>query len=131
MTLSDELAKLRDRYESVVEENRWLKEQLNPPGFLPASFPLSEREEQLFKLLITRPQWTREALCNAIYINEPDEDMPDLRMIDVLVCKIRRKLKPFEIEIKTYWGKGFGMSEAMRQRAQRIIADEIAKEAAA
>lgn len=126
----EEVVRLRRQNTRLEEENRWLKDQLRPPGFLPSAFPLTDREEALFKALISRPQWTREALLNSLYLGVSDRDLPDLRMVDVLVCKVRRKLKPFGLEIQTYWGKGFGMTADMRARAEKLIADETAKEAA-
>lgn len=34
-------------------------------------------------------------------------DERELKIVDVLVCHIRRKLKPLGIEVKTVWGEGY------------------------
>ena len=51
----------------------------------------------------------RQGLSNALYQCSADE--PDIKIIDVFICKIRRKLRvmfPGEINrIRTEWGQGY------------------------
>ena len=58
-----------------------------------------------------------------------DKDEPgEEKIIDVLVCKIRKKLKPYGIDIKTHWGRGYylpprsGAGIAARSTARQIRA---------
>lgn len=48
---------------------------------------------------------SKEALLNDLYGLLPDE--PEIKIIDVFICKLRKKLKPLGVEIQTVWGKGY------------------------
>jgi two-component system cell cycle response regulator CtrA len=39
------------------------------------------------------------------------DDPPDIKMVDLWVCKMRQKLKPFGITIDTVWSSGHKMPE--------------------
>lgn len=32
---------------------------------------------------------------------------PDIKIVDVFVCKMRKKLRPYGITIDTVWGRGY------------------------
>ncbi len=49
---------------------------------------------------------SKERLLASIYALQPDEP-PELKIIDVFVCKLRKKLKPLGVEILTVWGQGY------------------------
>lgn len=48
---------------------------------------------------------SQEALLRSIYGLQMDE--PEIKIIDVFVCKLRKKLKPLGVEIQTVWGSGY------------------------
>ncbi len=48
----------------------------------------------------------KESIMDQVYGLGADEE-PDIKIVDVFVCKIRPKLKPLGIQIKTHWGVGF------------------------
>jgi DNA-binding response OmpR family regulator len=54
---------------------------------------------------------TKEALLSAVYQLRQEE--PELKIIDVWVCKLRKKLKPLGINIDTVWGRGYRMLPAV------------------
>lgn len=68
---------------------------------------LPPSEMAIFAALTARPGHVRskEALLNALGRLEMDE--PEIKIVDVLVCKVRRKLQPLGITIKTAWGDGY------------------------
>lgn len=45
------------------------------------------------------------------------------KLIDVVACEARRKLKAFDITFLTVWGTGYRMDEANRQRLRELLAD--------
>lgn len=48
-------------------------------------------------------------LMDQLYaLNNGDE--PFEKILDVYICKIRRKIKPLGIEIVTHWGKGYSLT---------------------
>lgn len=52
---------------------------------------------------------TKNGLMDAVYTTGID-DQPEIKIIDVFICKLRKKLKPFGIEIATIWGVGYQMT---------------------
>lgn len=129
--MTDVERRLREEVALLQEEVRWLKDLLAPPGFLPAVFKLSAHEERTLKALLSRKEWTREALYESIYLYSNEPNIPDMRMIDTVICKLRRKIKPWGIEIETLYGQGFRIAPAMRAYAAKIIDEEHEKDRAA
>lgn len=52
---------------------------------------------------------TKEALLEWMYQLTPDAE-PEIKIIDVYVCKIRKKIAPLGIRIDTAWGKGYALA---------------------
>ena len=87
---------------------------------------LSGREFQLLELLMLRKGATlsKAAIMDRIYAGSPDE--PDMKIVDVFVCKIRRKLADAAALagasppsagrlIKTIWGHGYQIDASAPQ----------------
>lgn len=51
---------------------------------------------------------SRSDLMDTLY-NHPDS-MPEVKIIDVIACKVRKKLDPLGIVILTTWGVGYSLS---------------------
>jgi len=70
---------------------------------------LTEAEFNLFLLLWQRrPRMvSREALMSEAYWLRNDQDEPEIKIIDVQICKVRKKLATTGIEIDTVWGRGY------------------------
>lgn len=69
---------------------------------------LSAREAALFQTLNLTPGRVsdRTSLMGAIYGLEAGDD-PDQKIIDVMVCKVRKKLQPLGVKIETIHGRGW------------------------
>lgn len=52
---------------------------------------------------VTKPQ-----LMDAIYFDRAGDD-PDVKIIDVFVCKLRRKLAGTRFSVETVWGMGYAL----------------------
>jgi DNA-binding response OmpR family regulator len=52
---------------------------------------------------------SKDALHRALYELDP-EGGAEPKIVDVIVCKIRKKVKPLGIEIDTSWGRGYALS---------------------
>ncbi|MFC3071509.1 winged helix-turn-helix domain-containing protein [Shinella pollutisoli] len=48
---------------------------------------------------------TKEQLLRAV--TSFIDDAPEIKIVDVLVCKIRKKLTGLDIPIHTVWGEGY------------------------
>jgi two-component system, cell cycle response regulator CtrA len=86
-----------------------------------AKLALTPKEfEILAALALRRDQVVgRQQLFNAMYGNEPSE-VPDIKIIDVFVCKIRKRLAEAGAPglIETVWARGY----TMRARAAASVA---------
>lgn len=103
-------ARLERQIEILTERNRQLEDLLLPSGVrLPVEWMLSPKEARLFAHLTTREMVTKQNLMDAIYFDLHTDDEPTIKIIDVFICKVRKKLKPFGIEIETVWGQGYSL----------------------
>lgn len=46
----------------------------------------------------------------------------DPKMVDVVICHLRKRLKPFRVTIKTLWGRGYYLDDENRAKVEAIIA---------
>ncbi|MDE2577925.1 MAG: helix-turn-helix domain-containing protein [Hyphomicrobiales bacterium] len=112
------------RLEVVENENEILRErirQLEHALFtseisIPFEWKLTASEYRVFAFLLTKQVATKEALMSAMYTFRPDSEEPDAKIIDVFICKMRKKLKPFDVEIRTHWGSGYSVDDATRAK---------------
>ena len=109
--LHREVAKLRERVDVLEEEVRQLRDAFEPAVPMPEAWKLTKSEARLLSALArTRGGYlTRERILIALYGLEPDVD---IKIVDVFVCKLRRRLscEGSAIEIRTFRGDGFGLT---------------------
>lgn len=110
---------LRDR---VAQLEEMLGVTFDAPPFL----QLTGCEAQIFGLLLAREAITKRIAMDAVYGDRPDADQAEEKIIDVWVCKMRRKLEPWGIKIETNWGQGYYMSPAMKTLARSLIDERAA-----
>ena len=73
---------------------------------------LTGKERDMLILLGSAPGriWSKEAFINQLYVNGV-EDPPEMKIIDVYICKIRKKLNKVDPVaarmIETVWGRGY------------------------
>jgi two-component system cell cycle response regulator CtrA len=84
---------------------------------LGAKVPLTGKEYQILELLALRKGSTlsKEVILNHLY---GGMDEPDLKIIDVFICKLRKKLcnaSGGRNYIATVWGRGYAMQEPTEQ----------------
>jgi two-component system cell cycle response regulator CtrA len=68
----------------------------------------------------------REQLLAALYSLLSSGDEAEIKIIDIYVCKLRRKLAGMDITIETVWARGYRLvvgREAQRSRAGDASAD--------
>lgn len=66
----------------------------------------------------------REAILEWMYQINPDKE-PEIKIIDVFICKIRKKIEPLGIGIDSHWGKGYSLSAKSRLK---IVSEAPASE---
>ncbi len=107
--------------EYLKEENRQLRAMLVAREFnTPVEWGLSRCEEKLLSSLYAAPGHMRrkEALRIASCL-DPDADE---KVVEVRVSKMRKKLKPYGVIIRTVWGEGYELT----QEAADIIRGALA-----
>lgn len=126
-TLHREIAKLRERIDELEEENRQLKQRSVPDAVFPMRWRLTEREDTFLRVLLAAPGVSsRETLLDAAY--NQNADTPELKIVDVFICKLRKKLAPDGIAITTVWGRGFWLEppgKALVRQAVEATANGI------
>lgn len=106
--LEDELLEAKDNLRDLRKE--FLTEHR------PRPFGMSDYEDKILSLLIKREVATRRAIVQVIY----DGIEPGNNTINCLVSKLRRKLSPFGIEIKTEYGDGYKLSPEGKRRIEEV-----------
>lgn len=84
---------------------------------------LTPHEAAIFGILVERGSATRDQIMHALYALRHDGEEPEVKIVDVLVCKARKKLQRFSISIETVWGQGYRMSAECRDRARKLTTE--------
>lgn len=74
---------------------------------LPNEFGLTQTEMKCVGAILRRGCINQEAIYAAIYGSKPDNEQPDIKIIDVYICKIRKKLKARGYVLKNLFGIGY------------------------
>lgn len=79
---------------------------------------LTRQEFALIEILVAAKGHvrSRERLLDVLYSLQPD-DPPEIKIIDVFVCKLRKKLTPLGVEILTVWGQGYRLVPKAERKA--------------
>lgn len=116
-----------DRVQVLEAENDALRERIfqleEAMGFHwepPVEFHLTGSEGAILGCLMAKPVATKEMIYTALYGMRID-DPPEQKIIDVLICKIRPKLRPWKIEIETVWGRGYSLNTDAKQRIRAMV----------
>lgn len=121
------------RLEALEAENQRLRDELDmlrttfgcEPSVWPAEWCLTGKEGRIVGALMARETCTKVQLMAALYQPGVDDE-PEIKIIDVFVCKVRKKLRPFGINIETVWGVGYRMTPAAKAVAKAQTAGQAA-----
>lgn len=83
-------------------------------------------EAIIFAFLLKRAEATKQQLHHVIEQNRPTEnrEATDPKMIDVIICRLRKKLKPHDATITTVWGLGYRMEQPDREKVVALLQAE-------
>lgn len=86
-------------------------------------FKTTRLEAAILAVLIKRTEVTKQQLHLVIEQNRPSEGRveTDPKMVDVVICHLRKKLKPHDLKIETVWGIGYLMPVEARDRASTML----------
>lgn len=82
-------------------------------------FGLTGTQARLCELLERAPnrQLTRESIYRRLYASRPEVDWPEVKIVDIMVCKIRKRLAGSPLRIVTIWGEGYRLEGALADEA--------------
>lgn len=109
------MRKMVDRIDDLEGQIESLESALNldKTANVQAAFGISENLAHLLIMLSDGKPKNKEALHAALYYRRPDIDAPETKIIDTLVCKLRKYIEPHHIEIGTVWGSGYQITSGL------------------
>ncbi|MGX7708008.1 winged helix-turn-helix domain-containing protein [Methylobacterium sp. Gmos1] len=124
---------LLEEIDTLREAVRRYEELLKPSLYAPLSWRLTPHEEAVLLVLYgakTRVVHRERMLIGVYGILA---DAPEQKILDVFVCKVRRKLMEAQtrISIDTVWGRGWRLNEENHARLHAAITGESIAERAA
>ncbi len=104
-----------DRIMALEDENEVLRQRLEEVTSTVFAIPGVTSKEMIILSTLYRREGivTKGALHSALYQLDPGEGA-DEKIIDVFICKLRKKLSEFGIVIETAWGRGYSLTEESR-----------------
>lgn len=114
---------LRDENDRLRARIQELETALFADVPVPIEYGLTKQEARVFGVLVNRPLATKAAVMAALY-DDIGKDQADPKIVDVCVCKIRKKLRPFGIEIHTKWSEGYFLAESLRHQLRENLSGQ-------
>ncbi len=108
------------RCEELEEEVRQLKAQLYGKAWrCPIEFGMTAQEERILAALVayTGMRGVDFLFEAGTHGNASDDERS--RLVTVIICRIRRKLKPFGLSILTHYARGYSLEPESRRRLLR------------
>ncbi len=97
---------------------------------LPREWGLTLKEDQIFRTILSATGVaTRDRILTALYFDRGDAE-PNQKILDVFICKLRKKLEPFQIKIRTVWGRGWEIDAEVKAQLRKKPAAVAMKAAA-
>jgi hypothetical protein len=84
-------------------------------------FGLEPGLSPILGMLMKRTFVSHSSLYTVLYAGRPEYDWPDAKVMDVQICKLRRKLRKHGVAIQTRWGEGWGMSMSDKAKVRAIL----------
>lgn len=90
-------------------------------------YGLTQYEQAMLGILVSRKEVVSKDQVYTLLYGMHD-DPPEQKILDVWVCRLRQKLKPYDITIHTVWGRGWFIDPEDKQKvnAMRFPATEAA-----
>lgn len=125
MTLRDQYVALLEAENEDLRDRLRLLEEMSGVSFeVPLAFGLTGKERAVFGCLLKNALVKREHLMRVVY--PPPYDDVEMKILDVFVCKIRKKLKPFDVSIETQWGEGYFIAAEGKKKIAELLSGPAA-----
>lgn len=94
---------------------RQLEEAIGVAAEPPLVFGLTKNELIMFGVMMNNRSPRKETFMTALFSDRID-DAPEIKIVDVWICKMRKKLQRYGVEIKTCWGLAMRCRRPARRR---------------
>jgi len=119
MNATTELAELRAENEQLREHIHYLEGLLKKgTDAIPPEWRLTGIEAKIYLALARGGLVSKEQILESAYYDRVD-DPPEIKIVDVFICKLRKKLKPYGVQITTIWGVGYRLEQAQAAGGQQ------------
>jgi DNA-binding response OmpR family regulator len=81
---------------------------------LVSAFGVTKMQAAVLAILADGRLHERDQIMDALYWNRDVDDVPLPKIVDVVVHKLRRRVEPHGLTIKTIWGVGYQLENAGR-----------------
>jgi DNA-binding winged helix-turn-helix (wHTH) protein len=101
-----------------------LQNEDNLRAQLSLKFKVTKQESAILAALLKRDFVTKDQLHQIMEAARPGpihNEQTAPKQIDVLMCKIRKKIKSFNIEIETIWNTGYAVSREHSEKAIQLL----------
>lgn len=120
MTLRDDYVQALERENDDLRNRiRVLEEIAGTSLEVPFEYGLTRKEAIILGVMLKNDLARKEALMEALYPH--DQDAGDVKILDVWVCHMRRKLKPWGIEIVTVYADGWRLPPASKHIVRSML----------
>lgn len=117
MTLRDALVASLEAENDVLRARvSILEQELGLRNAIPLVFGLTGTESKVLSMLMQRGFASKEQLLIAATNDITGNKAPEIKIVDVYICKMRKKLEPFGIVIETVWGRGYNLDANNRSK---------------
>lgn len=113
-----ETERLRDR---IDELERVLGVDMSLANRLRDVFGLEPGLCPIMGMLMKRAFVSHASMYTVLYSGRPECDWPDAKVMDVQICKLRRKLRKHGVSIETRWGEGWMMTMADKAKVRAAV----------
>lgn len=110
--LREEIRSLKIKLSESEEKVQQLKKLLLPPDWEPPlELRLTKQESIVLGCLFKGDggSVSKDHILCVLY--NLSDDPPDDKIVDVWVCKMRAKVKPYGITVTTVWGRGYALDK--------------------
>lgn len=102
-----------DKVYELTEQLKALKEALSDRDVFPPEWKLTGTEVKALHVLLRKKLASKEDIHIAMGAQD-HADQTEIKIVDVYICKLRKKLEPFNVTIDTLWGQGYFLSPESR-----------------
>jgi DNA-binding response OmpR family regulator len=112
----------RDQRTPTVAAHKLVEDDREATMRMARKLKTTKLESRILLVLLRRGHASREQLHMAVEDNRGNpDDETDIKIVDVVVCKLRKKLAPIGLKMTTIHSIGYEMSEEHRNKAWELI----------